>query len=44
MANRTDIIIKNKTDNICLLTDVSIPSDRNVNDKTLKYKHLSIEI
>jgi len=30
LANRPDIIIKNKTDKICLLIDVAIPSDRNV--------------
>jgi hypothetical protein len=35
-------------DKICLLTDVAIPSDRNViqkeSEKKLKYKNLSIEI
>jgi hypothetical protein len=40
------MIIKNKKDKICLLTDVAIPSDRNVilkeSEKTLKYKNLSI--
>jgi len=29
LANRTDIITKNKTDKICLLIYVAIPSDRN---------------
>jgi hypothetical protein len=47
LANRNDIIIKNKT---CLLTDVAIPSDKNrpiiqkEAEKKLKYKNLSIEI
>jgi hypothetical protein len=40
-------IIKNK-DKTCLLTDVAIPSDKNViqkeDEKKLKYKNLSIEI
>jgi hypothetical protein len=34
-------------DNICLLIDVAIPSDRNViqeSEKKLKYKNLSIKI
>jgi hypothetical protein len=48
LANRPDIIIKNKTDKICLLIDVVIPSDRNViqkkTDKGLKYKKPSTEI
>jgi hypothetical protein len=48
LANRPDIIIKNKKDKICLLIDVVIPSDRNVikkkSEKKLKYKNLSIEI
>jgi hypothetical protein len=48
LANSPDIIIKNKTDGIFLLIDVSIPSDRNIVQKEaenkLKYKHLSIEI
>jgi uncharacterized membrane protein len=48
LANRPDIIIKNMTDEICLLIDVAIPSDRNViqkeNEKNSKYKNLSIEI
>jgi hypothetical protein len=30
LANRPDIIIKNKKDKICLLIDVAIPSDRDV--------------
>jgi hypothetical protein len=48
LANRPDIIIKNIKDKICLLTDVAIPSDRNLiqkeSENKLKYKHLSIEI
>jgi hypothetical protein len=48
MANRPDIIIKNKKDKICLLIDVAIPSYRNViqkeSEKKLKYKYLCIEI
>jgi hypothetical protein len=47
-ANRPDVIIKNKKDKICLLTDVAIPSDGNViqkeSEKKLKYKNLSTEI
>jgi hypothetical protein len=48
LANRPDIIIKNKKDKICLLIDVAIPSDRNViqkdSEKKLKYKNSSMEI
>jgi hypothetical protein len=48
LANRPDIIIKNKKDKICLLIDVAIPSDRNAiqkeSEKKLKYQNLSIEI
>jgi hypothetical protein len=48
LANRPDIIIKNRKDKICLLIDVEIPSNRNViqkeTEKKLKYKNLSIEI
>jgi hypothetical protein len=48
LANRPDIIIKNKKDNICLPIDVGIPSERNViqkeSEKELKYNNLSIEI
>jgi hypothetical protein len=47
LANRPDIIIRNKTDKICLLIDVAIPSDRNVIQKgaenKLEYK-ISTEI
>jgi hypothetical protein len=47
-ANRSDRIIKDKKDKICLLTDVALPSDRNIiqkeSEKKLKYKNLSIEI
>jgi hypothetical protein len=45
LANRPDIIIKNKKDKTCLLIDVAIPSDKNViqkeAEKKLKYKNLS---
>jgi hypothetical protein len=45
LANRPDIIIKNKVDKTCLLIDVAIPSDKNViqkeAEKKLKYKNLS---
>jgi hypothetical protein len=47
LANRPDIIIKNKKHKTCLLIDVAIPSDKNViqkeAEKKLKYKNLSIE-
>jgi hypothetical protein len=43
LANRPDIIIKNKKDTIFLRKDVAIPSDRNViqkeSEKKLKYKN-----
>jgi hypothetical protein len=48
LANRLDIIVKNKKYKTCLLIDVAIPSDKNVTqkeaEKKLKYKNLSIEI
>jgi hypothetical protein len=48
LANRPNIIIKNKKDKICLLIDVATPSDRNVtqkeSEKKLKYKNLNIEL
>jgi hypothetical protein len=48
VANRPDVIIKNKKDKIFLLVDEAIPSDRNVIQKEtenkLKYKNLSTEI
>jgi hypothetical protein len=48
LANRTDILIKNMKNKICLLIDVAIPSDRNViqkeSENKLKYKNVSIEI
>jgi hypothetical protein len=48
LANRPDVIIKNKKDKTCLLIDVAIPSDKNVihkeAEKKLKYKNLNIEI
>jgi hypothetical protein len=33
LANRPDIIIKNKEDKTCLVIDVAIPSDKNVIQK-----------
>jgi hypothetical protein len=48
LANRPDIIIKNKKDKTYLLIDVAIPSEKNVTqkeaEKKLKSKNLSIEI
>jgi hypothetical protein len=48
LANRPDIIVKNKNYKTCLLIDVAIPSIKNVIQKEaenkLKYKNLSIEI
>jgi hypothetical protein len=48
LSNRPDIIIKNKTDKICFMIDISTPSDRNViqkgTEKKLKYKNISIEV
>jgi hypothetical protein len=38
LANRPNIIIKNKKDKICLLIDVAIPSDRNVIQKQSENK------
>ena len=47
-ANRLDIIIKNKKENICTLIDMAIPGDRNVvqklAEKNLKYKSFYIEV
>jgi hypothetical protein len=48
LANRPDIIVKNKKDKTCLLNDVAIPSGKTVLQKEagkkLKYKNLSTEI
>jgi hypothetical protein len=48
LANRPDIIIKNKRERICTLIDVSVPSYRNETykevEKKLKYKDLCIGI
>jgi hypothetical protein len=48
LANRPDIIIKNKKDKTCLLIDVAIPSDKSAIQKEaetkLRYTNLSIEI
>jgi hypothetical protein len=42
LANTPDIIVKNNKDKTCLLTDVAIPSGKNViqkeAEKKLKYK------
>jgi hypothetical protein len=38
MANRTDIIIKNKKEKTCLLIGVAIPADRNVTQKETEKK------
>ena len=47
-ANKPDIIIKDHANNTCQLTDMTIPSDRNVSirevEKFSKYKDLEIEI
>jgi hypothetical protein len=48
LANRPDIIVKNKKDKTCLSINVAILSDKNIihkeAEKKLKYKNLSIEI
>jgi hypothetical protein len=36
-ANRPDIIIKNKKEKTCTLTDVAIPADGNVVQKEAEY-------
>jgi hypothetical protein len=38
LANRPDIIVKNKKERICTLIDVSVPSDRNVTHKEVENK------
>jgi hypothetical protein len=47
-ANRPDIVVKDKHDNICYMIDVSVPKDSNVGLKELekksKYKDLEIEM
>jgi hypothetical protein len=47
MANRSDIVIKNKKEKKCLHIDVVIPADRNViqkdAEKKLKYNSLCTE-
>ena len=47
-ANRPDIIIKNKKEKTCTITDVAVPVDRNFvqkeAEKKLKYESLYIEI
>jgi hypothetical protein len=37
-ANRPDIIIENKKEKTCILTDVAIPVDRNIVQKQAKKK------
>jgi hypothetical protein len=48
LANRPDILVKNKKEKPYLLIGVAIPSNKNVihkeAEKKLKYKNLSIEI
>lgn len=48
LANKPDIIVKNKKLRTCILIDVAIPSDYNITqkeaEKRLKYKDLQIEI
>jgi hypothetical protein len=43
LANRPDIIVKNKKDKTCLLIDVAIPSDKNIIQKEAE-KKLNIKI
>ena len=47
-ANRPDIVIKDKQEKSCLLSDMSIPTEKNtsvkVTEKLSKYKDLEIEI
>jgi hypothetical protein len=42
LANRSEVIIKNKEDKICLLIDVVIPWDRNVIQKVKVKVKLSL--
>jgi hypothetical protein len=48
MANRPDILIKNKKEKTCILIDVALPADRNVVqmevEKKLKHKSLCTEV
>jgi hypothetical protein len=48
MSNRPVIIIKNRKEKTCIMTDVAIPADRNVTQKEaerkIKYKSLCTEI
>ena len=48
IANRPDIIIKNKKKKTCTVIDVAVPTDRNdvlkVAEKKLHYKSLYVEI
>ncbi|KAL1446281.1 hypothetical protein WDU94_005480, partial [Cyamophila willieti] len=47
-ANKPDIIVRDRKEKICLIIDVAIPADMNVEkkeaEKNLKYKDLAIEI
>jgi len=38
VTNRPHIIIKNKTDKMCLLIDIAIPSDGNVTQNDAEWK------
>ena len=47
-ANRPDIVLKNRENKTCLVTDITIPLDTNTSVKTteklIKYKDLEIEV
>jgi len=48
LANRPDIVLLDKVENKCLLIDMAIPDDSNINtketEKLSKYKDLEIEV
>ena len=48
LANWTDIVQQDKKENACLLIDIAIPDDLNVNtketEKLYKYKDLKLEV
>ena len=47
-ANRPDAVLLDKTDKTCLLIDIALPDDANINtketDELSKYKDLEIEV
>jgi len=47
-ANRPDVIIRDKVNSTCRLTDTTVPCDKNVSSKEIekksKYRDLEIEI